>query len=86
MPKLTSLIVAAAALALLASPAMAKHVATCYDFAWESQEQKDCLAHPEMMEHHHHAHHMTAEHAEHKAMHHKHKAAAKHGKNLEEKE
>jgi len=83
MPKLLLTIVATAAVALLASPAMAKHVATCYDYAWESQDQKDCLEHPETLNQHHPAHHMAAEH---KAMHHKHKAPAKQGKNLEEKD
>jgi hypothetical protein len=31
---------------LLALPAMAapKHAASCYDYAWESQDMKDCLA------------------------------------------
>jgi hypothetical protein len=30
---------------LLALPAMAahKHAASCYDYAWESQDMKDCL-------------------------------------------
>jgi hypothetical protein len=31
---------------MLTLPAMAahKHVASCYDYAWESQDMKDCLA------------------------------------------
>jgi hypothetical protein len=76
MPKIAPLIIAAAALALLASPAMAKHAASCYDYAWESQDQKDCLAHPESMKHHHPMHQA----ADHQPMHHKHKG---HGKIME---
>jgi hypothetical protein len=40
--------VAVAASALLATPVLAaKHQASCYDHAWESQEMKDCLANPD---------------------------------------
>jgi hypothetical protein len=50
MIKTASLIAAVAAVAALsATPALAKHKPTCYDYAWESQDQKDCLAHPEKM-------------------------------------
>jgi 4-hydroxyphenylpyruvate dioxygenase-like putative hemolysin len=39
-----------ASAALLASPALAaKHQPSCYDYAWQSQDMKDCLAHPEKM-------------------------------------
>jgi len=64
MLKIASLIGAAtAAAALLATPALAaKHQRSCYDYAWESQDQKDCLAHPEKM------HHMDK--MRHKRMHH----------------
>ncbi|HXZ01697.1 MAG TPA: hypothetical protein VEI03_17010 [Stellaceae bacterium] len=48
MFKSASLIAAAAAVAALAAtPALAKHKFSCYDYAWESQDLKDCLAHPE---------------------------------------
>jgi hypothetical protein len=33
--------------AFAATPASAKHKWGCYDYAWQSQDQKDCLAHPE---------------------------------------
>ena len=39
---LTAILVAATAIA--AAPASAKHKMSCYDYAWESQDQKDCLA------------------------------------------
>ncbi len=58
MFKSASLIAAGAALAALAAtPALAKHKFTCYDYAWESQDQKDCLAHPEKAKTMHKAHH-----------------------------
>jgi hypothetical protein len=38
---------AAAVVAFAATPASAKHKWSCYDYAWESQDMKDCLAHPE---------------------------------------
>lgn len=45
MVKTASVLVLAAACALLASsPAMAKHKWSCYDWAWQSQDMKDCLA------------------------------------------
>jgi hypothetical protein len=49
MFKSACLIAAAAAIAAIAAtPASAaKHKWSCYDYAWESQDQKDCLAHPE---------------------------------------
>ena len=50
MLRSASLIAAVAAVAALsATPALAKYNASCYDYAWESQDQKDCLAHPEKM-------------------------------------
>lgn len=58
MFKSVSLIAAAAAAAALAAtPAVAKHKFSCYDYAWESQDQKDCLAHPEKAKPMHKAHH-----------------------------
>ena len=69
MPKIVLTCAVVATLALLAAPAAAKHAASCYDYAWESQGQKDCLAHPEMMKHHRGMHRAAAE----KPMHHKHK-------------
>jgi hypothetical protein len=47
MFKTACLIAAAAAVMFAAAPASAKHKWSCYDYAWESQDQKDCLAHPE---------------------------------------
>ncbi len=48
-------ILTAAALALATgavTPALAaKPIRSCYDFAWESQDQKDCLANPDMLKH-----------------------------------
>jgi hypothetical protein len=42
--------IAVAATAVLAPPALAaKHQRSCYDFAWESQDMKDCLANPDHM-------------------------------------
>ncbi|HZB90917.1 MAG TPA: hypothetical protein VE397_05720 [Stellaceae bacterium] len=55
----TSLFVVTAftAAALLASPALAaKHKSSCYDYAWQSQDMKDCLAHPEKASMHKSAH------------------------------
>ncbi len=45
MMRLISL-TAAVAMSMTAFPAIAahKHATTCYDFAWESQDMKDCLA------------------------------------------
>jgi hypothetical protein len=44
------LLTALASAVLLASPALAaKHKSSCYDYAWQSQDMKDCLAHPEKM-------------------------------------
>ncbi len=39
--------------ALVAAPADArqKHARSCYDYAWDSQDQKDCLANPDAMKH-----------------------------------
>jgi hypothetical protein len=55
MMKTASLMVAAAAcLGLLSAPALAKHkghARSCYDYAWESQDMKDCLANPDGMKH-----------------------------------
>lgn len=48
---------ALAVVALAAPPASAKHKWSCYDYAWESQDQKDCLAHPEKAKAVHKAHH-----------------------------
>jgi hypothetical protein len=49
---------AAAVVAFAAPPASAKHKWSCYDYAWQSQQQKDCLAHPEKAAMHktHHTH------------------------------
>ena len=48
MLRYVSLIAAVAAMAAVYTmPAAAKHKFSCYDYAWESQDQKDCLAHPE---------------------------------------
>ena len=48
-------ILSAAALALATgavTPALAaKSIGSCYDFAWESQDQKDGLANPDMLKH-----------------------------------
>lgn len=41
--------VVAALAAFVATPASAKHKFSCYDYAWQSQDMKDCLAHPEKM-------------------------------------
>jgi hypothetical protein len=63
MLKSASLLAALATAALIATPALAaKHKFSCYDFAWESQDQKDCLAHPEK------AHAMPMHKGVHKAM------------------
>jgi hypothetical protein len=44
------LLTALASAVLLASPALAaKHKSSCYDYAWQSQDMKDCFAHPEKM-------------------------------------
>ena len=63
---LTALVAVAAAFAVTPASA-ARHTHSCYDYAWQSQDQKDCLAHPEKM----HAKPMKA-HAKHmkKDMHH----------------
>jgi hypothetical protein len=78
MLKTAFLTVAAFALATTAvTPAFAaKPIRSCYDFAWESQDQKDCLANPDMlkhMSHHKGMKHMThgkkgMEHMEHMDM------------------
>ncbi len=48
MLKTASLLAALATAALVATPALAaKHQFSCYDFAWQSQEMKDCQANPE---------------------------------------
>ncbi len=48
MLKTASLLAALATAALIATPALAaKHQFSCYDFAWQSQEMKDCQANPE---------------------------------------
>ncbi len=47
MVKYASLFAALATVALLTTPALAaKHKFSCYDFAWQSQDMKDCLANP----------------------------------------
>jgi hypothetical protein len=52
MRKSVSLLAALATAALLSTPAVAaKHKFSCYDFAWQSQEMKDCLANPGKYEH-----------------------------------
>ncbi|HUH85512.1 MAG TPA: hypothetical protein VLX85_12960 [Stellaceae bacterium] len=52
---LKTAILTAAAFALATgavTPAWAaKPIGSCYDFAWESQDQKDCLANPDMLKH-----------------------------------
>ena len=63
MVKSAYLVAAVIAVAALAAvPASAKHNGSCYDYAWDSQDQKDCLAHPEKMKampmHKAHAKHM----------------------------
>jgi len=72
---LKTTIFAAAAFALAtgaAIPALAaKPIRSCYDFAWESQDQKDCLANPDMLKHMSH----------HKGM--KHMTHGKHMKGME---
>lgn len=72
---LKTAILTAAAVALAATvvaPAMAaKPIRSCYDFAWESQDQKDCLANPDMLKHMGH----------HKGM--KHEMHGKHMKGME---
>jgi uncharacterized protein involved in copper resistance len=56
------LAMAIAASSLLATPAeAARHQFSCYDYAWESQDQKDCLANPD---------HMPMHKMPHKRMHH----------------
>jgi len=56
---------AVAAAALLATPVeAARHRFSCYDYAWESQDQKDCLANPD------HDKHMPMHTMRHKHMHH----------------
>jgi hypothetical protein len=58
MLRFASLIAAVAAVATLcATPASAKHPFSCYDYAWESQDQKDCVAHPEKAKPMHATHH-----------------------------
>lgn len=48
MLKTASLLAALAAVALVATPALAaNHPFSCYDFAWQSQEMKDCQANPD---------------------------------------
>ena len=63
MFKCASVLAAAiGASSLLATPAQAaRHQFSCYDYAWESQDQKDCLANPE---------HMPMHKMRHKRMHH----------------
>jgi hypothetical protein len=72
---LKTAVLAAAALALTAgaaAPAFAgKPIRSCYDFAWESQDQKDCLANPDKLKHMGH----------HKGM--KHETHGKHMKHME---
>jgi hypothetical protein len=58
MLKSACLIAAVATVAAFAAaPASAKHKSSCYDYAWESQDQKDCLAGKKPM-HKAHAKHM----------------------------
>ena len=52
MRKSVSLLAALAAAALLTTPALAApHKFSCYDFAWQSQNMKDCLANPGKFQH-----------------------------------
>ena len=52
MVRYASLVAAVLAAAFLATPAFAaKHKFSCYDFAWQSQEMKDCLANPDKFMH-----------------------------------
>jgi len=68
MVRYASLVVAVAAAALLATPAHAtQHKFSCYDFAWQSQDMKDCLANPQKFEAEHK--HMQMHKAMHKPMH-----------------
>ena len=61
----SAFVVAIGLAALLTTPAFAaKHQRSCYDFAWESQDQKDCLANPDKMRH------MSMHKTRHKPMHH----------------
>lgn len=75
MVRYASLVVAVAAAALLATPALAaQHKFSCYDFAWQSQDMKDCLANPQKFEAEHKHMHKAMHKPMHKAMH---KAAKK---------
>ena len=50
-----SVAVVIVAMAGVSAPALAaKPLKSCYDFAWESQDQKDCLANPDMLKQHMH--------------------------------
>jgi hypothetical protein len=66
MSRPVTLLVAFAAAALAASPALAAHKFSCYDYAWQSQDMKDCLANPAQWEK---THHMAMHKPMHKAMH-----------------
>jgi hypothetical protein len=70
MSRPVTLLVAFAAAALAASPALAAHKFSCYDYAWQSKDMKDCLANPAQWEKTHHmAMHKPMHHAMHKPAH-----------------
>jgi hypothetical protein len=56
MSRHVTLLVALAAAALVATPALAAHKFSCYDLAWQSQDMKSCLANPQQWEKTHHMH------------------------------
>lgn len=76
MSRHVTLLVAVAAAALAASPALAAHKFSCYDYAWQSQDMKGCLADPQQWEKSHH--HMAMHKPMHRAMHKPMKAAKAH--------